>query len=392
MSSILDALNKLEDEREREAFNARAALDAELAARDLMGEGDGPRYTVSLGPIALAAAGIALVMVVAATAALVTWMVRAEPVDVAAVSPPVEVARTAAPATTPSAPPPHDASALGVSNDDAVEDAAAEVSEPASQVADAAPDRDAAAPSEPMNESANGWAQALALSAGVSADALDDVPAETTAPVSNQSAPVRDVPAVERKPVSVRPPAADSALTATTMTTNGAAEAPTVAAPEETASTPELLRADAGPVVVSPSEEVTAPAPAREPAAPTVTSELAFPASPPPGPDEYVSLNAFEVAAKADDAVQAEQDWPADMRELPALSPAVKAKIGLEDFVVNMPMPATNARPVASAIINRMKVYKNERVLNTRVRLVDVATHGVAIEVIDTGDRYYVRH
>ena len=386
MSSILDALNKLEDEREREVLNARAALDAELAARDLMGEGDGPRYTVSLGPIALAAAGIALVLVVGATAALVSWLVRAEPANVAGVAPAAEVAPAV---ELPSPPPTESASVAGVMNDgdvaDEVVDAVPAPSEP--EPAEPEPATNGAAPSAPLEVSASGWAQALALNAGVSPDTFTDGSADDTSPGNKQPAPVRDVPAAKPESVVTRQPAdpepAGPITTSTDMKDAGAA-----ADLQESRSSSDLLQADAGPVVVSPPEEETAPAP--EPSATPVSSETAI-TTPPPAPEVELQPD-FEVAAKPAESTPVEKNWPEDIRELPALSPAAKAKLGLEDFVVNMPMPATNARPVASAIINRMKVYKNERVLNTRVRLIDVSTHGVAIEVIDTGERYYVRH
>ena len=390
MSSILDALNKLEDERERDAANARAALDAELAARDLMGEGEGSRYSVSLGPIALAGAGIALVLVVAATAGLVGWLMRAEPAVTAAVPASGEVSQSFDTAIEPSTPP-QTAAAVGTRADKptgtVVEDETATL-----ETAGEEPPNDESLTQPSSDISANGWAQALALSAGVPADEFAANVADASSSVTHSAATVQDEPSPSPEPAhAARAP----------QVTHGdivaADNEPSKNSVDDVAPTPDQLLAVNGPVVVGPPEEestqtATEEAPSMVEAPPLAEVEPELPALPTSPPEDSLQLNAFDVAAASVDPAPAQVDWPEDMRELPALSPAAKAKLSLDDFVVNMPMPATNARPVASAIINRMKVYKNERVLNTRVRLVDVSTHGVAIEVIDTGERYYVRH
>lgn len=82
---------------------------------------------------------------------------------------------------------------------------------------------------------------------------------------------------------------------------------------------------------------------------------------------------------------------PANIYALPPLRETEKSRLGLRDLQVNMCRPATKSRPQASAIINLQTVYIGETVPGSDAILVGVETRGIAIEVPDTGARYHVR-
>lgn len=79
-----------------------------------------------------------------------------------------------------------------------------------------------------------------------------------------------------------------------------------------------------------------------------------------------------------------------DMTRLPVLRTSDRARLGLEDMKLNVLREAGPKNPHGLAIINLVKVYVGEMIPGTSVRLLDVKTHGIAIEVVGTGERYYV--
>lgn len=82
---------------------------------------------------------------------------------------------------------------------------------------------------------------------------------------------------------------------------------------------------------------------------------------------------------------------PASIRELPALGFSIRSRYGLEDLKVQMVSPAGETRPHGSAVISRMKVYEGERIQGMPARLVRVESYGIAIEITTTGDLYFVK-
>ncbi len=81
---------------------------------------------------------------------------------------------------------------------------------------------------------------------------------------------------------------------------------------------------------------------------------------------------------------------PVDMTRLPVLRTSDRSRLGLEDMKLNVLREAGPNNPHGLAIINLTKVYVGEMIPGTSVRLLDVKTHGIAIEVVGTGERYYV--
>ncbi len=81
---------------------------------------------------------------------------------------------------------------------------------------------------------------------------------------------------------------------------------------------------------------------------------------------------------------------PVDMTRLPVLRTSDRARLGLADMKLNVLREASPNNPHGLAIINLTKIYVGEMIPGTSVRLLDVKTHGIAIEVVGTGERYYV--
>ena len=81
-----------------------------------------------------------------------------------------------------------------------------------------------------------------------------------------------------------------------------------------------------------------------------------------------------------------------DIRSLPLLRGSERARFGLEQLRLNVLRAASEDRPNGLAIINLNKVYVGEVIPDTRARLIAVESHGIGIEMIDTGERYYVQH
>ena len=75
--------------------------------------------------------------------------------------------------------------------------------------------------------------------------------------------------------------------------------------------------------------------------------------------------------------------------QLPPLRDTEKRRFGLEDMRINMLREPSPDRPYAHAIINMNKVYVGERIAGSEVKLIAVARHGIAVETIPGGDRYY---
>ena len=81
---------------------------------------------------------------------------------------------------------------------------------------------------------------------------------------------------------------------------------------------------------------------------------------------------------------------PDSIRELPILSPGIKMRYGLEKLRVNMVKPVGPSNPYGQAVINMIPTYEGDPILNTTAKLIKVESHGVAIEIASTGARYYV--
>lgn len=135
------------------------------------------------------------------------------------------------------------------------------------------------------------------------------------------------------------------------------------------------------PMPVEPVEEMRSPepVPVREPEA--VVSRPAI-AEPEPIVETPV------VVARRDPVVEPKPVPITDMRKLPPLTIAVTQRYGADPILINMISPASANRPHAYAIINRIKVTVGDPIGNSRLRLVQVENHGIAVEA--GGERFYV--
>lgn len=81
---------------------------------------------------------------------------------------------------------------------------------------------------------------------------------------------------------------------------------------------------------------------------------------------------------------------PVNIQTLPVMKTSDKIRLGLDRLQLNVLREASAKNPYALAIINLNKVYVGEIIPGTSVRLIDVKTHGIAVEVLGTGERYYL--
>ncbi len=132
---------------------------------------------------------------------------------------------------------------------------------------------------------------------------------------------------------------------------------------------------------------VDSPAPMPAPADATEPREVEI-----PGP-RFVTNKEPATSGNADAAVHdfAEQELDVDPRTLPRLRESHCERMGIRELQINMLQPKSKTRPYPSAIINLNKVYVGERIPRTSARLIAVdGLDGIAIEIENTKKRYYV--
>jgi len=140
-------------------------------------------------------------------------------------------------------------------------------------------------------------------------------------------------------------------------------------------------------------EEAPAPVPERSPAPPRaprtkevttvipITAEVRY--------EPYIPKPA--APAKADtEATPRAKPLPADIRQLPMLSRTEREQYRLENIALNMLNEANALRPTGNAIINLEKVFVGETLPGSNAKLVEVQSHGIAIEIMSTHQRYYI--
>lgn len=133
------------------------------------------------------------------------------------------------------------------------------------------------------------------------------------------------------------------------------------------------------PAPVSP-DKPSLPAPPKPAApAPVVVAEATLPSSPPP------------VAADTNIPLVKDME-PVDVDGLTPLRTTERIRYGLENMKINMLREPNVSRPNGLAVINLVKFYVGEVITGTRARLIGVEGHGIAIEMIDSGERYFVAY
>ncbi len=345
MSSILDALNKAEEERAAQEYALSRGFD-DLADVDVEDEltgrtpANGARGRgVPLTPLrVLMLAGMFLVVVAAASggAAWVVFHLRGERGPVFSGEPSGVPQGTVA-AAIPTLP------------------------EPAPRVnaqpvpAELNPMPAAPAPETPRSSSA--------------ATPLPDAPpGDATVQETSAPAPVTDVEdAGESEPEN----------------TGVVTPAPDVAPVARPAEPPVAERRVQVAAVETPRPAV---APVAAPTAPAYPeTERVTPRAPAETAADLKPVSAPQDAPRATNRVEAGE---VDVLSLPELTDSDRRRLGLPEITVNVVGRPSKYRPQPSAMINFSRVVLNELIPGTRAQLIGVSVHGVGIQV--GGERYFV--
>lgn len=102
-----------------------------------------------------------------------------------------------------------------------------------------------------------------------------------------------------------------------------------------------------------------------------------------------VRYERYDPAAPSEEASDS-TPIPEDIRKLPMLSRVEKSQYGLDNLSLNMLNEANAQRPTGNAIINLEKVFVGETIPGSNARLIGVENHGIAVEIMSTGQRYYL--
>lgn len=170
---------------------------------------------------------------------------------------------------------------------------------------------------------------------------------------------------------------------------------PTQAAPPERPASPQPSTPVAAATTQAPAAPVAAPAAPPTQAIPVVPNAAPTPILPTPDVAPLASPSAAPLAPPALPEPIAKQPGdlePVDVNKLPLLRSSERARYGLENLRLNVLREAGPNRPNGLAIINLNKVYIGEVIPGTHARLIDVTRRGIAIEIVDTKERYYVPH
>ena len=167
---------------------------------------------------------------------------------------------------------------------------------------------------------------------------------------------------------------------------------------EAKASEPEPV----APTAVSPAREPAVdtmkvakaePPPAEEPTTPLPTAEAIARARAPvtnvkPPVKEPMRTSPTSLAPGR--AAEKRAPLLEDINALPRLGQTERERLGLSDMRLNVLREASPSQPEGLAIINLKKVYVGEMIPGTNARLIAVQTRAIAIEIEGTGERFKV--
>jgi hypothetical protein len=346
MSSILDALKKLEADRsqpeaspEHDADSAEAfdVADAEAA---LFGKRTGKGIPK---PLLLVGGGVLVFGTVITLSVLLSLVIvgrmqsgngtQAATVQSASLAPDALGA-------------PAESSPRAVAPDDPVSEPATATEPPLAEVAPAVAD------AEPIATPAPAQAHPEPQPAAVEAE----LPPQPTPPVQKPiviAKAAAPVPAAREEPVDSAPAAVPAPIPMPPPVAREAAPAPQAVSPPETA-----------------------------PPVSTALDDLELPASP------LATPSSTELAANRIEDVT---PMPKNAEELPVLRGSDRIRHDLENFRINVVRASQPNNPYAHAVINLHKVFIGERIPATSATLVAVTQTGVGIEIIGTGERFFVR-
>jgi hypothetical protein len=132
-----------------------------------------------------------------------------------------------------------------------------------------------------------------------------------------------------------------------------------------------------------PAAEATPPAPKPER---VVVAEVSAPAPPPPAAPAPAPV-AVDTSPPLVKDIE-----PVDIDTLTPLRNADRIRHNLEGMSINMLKEPSDTRPNGLAVINLVKFYIGEVITGTRARLIGVEGHGIGIEMIDSGERFFVAY
>lgn len=384
MSSILDALRKLEAEKAEANPSPAGIVDEVAAADELLGRGARRKGVASrLGTNTLIAGGALLIVALLAIAIVYpTVMMRDSAKPVTAIAQAVSE-----PATSP-APTANTSQQSPVTQLETLP--AATPVPPAIPVAP--PQADApVAPAVPLPVPTvqNHPVQ----------------PAPTAAPqpaLPSQSQSAGDASA--ETPSAAKPPPEPSAQKAAphepdvippaepVVTKPEPAPEKTVAPTPPPGKTPEAPGVDK--VVDSKEKEIAAPERTKEPEPRESDATILAKADPPPAPKEDSPAPVTKRPSTRSESTitpRERKTEPVSVFSLPVLRDSDKERYGLKDVRINMLLPATKTRPLASAIINLQTVYVGETIPGSQAVLIGVEARGLAIEIEGNGQQYHIR-
>lgn len=366
MSSILDALNKAEEDRtaaEEAMVRGFKDLDIEGELTGRSPSNDGPRQDFALTPLKVLGLGIGLIAVIALVSGAAAMAV------------------------------------LYLGNDTGRLPVSAR---PAGQEPHVA----AAAPSEPLPETRTMVRPALPAVSPESAEAEppETAPAPDAPDVTAEAAPPANDEPVAEEPSDAASNSGDVAgLSSKEEEVTQAAAPPwepdNSNIPERESSAPEtavsesapsvfMPPSDPEPAVPTPPVQVASAAPPELPQpAPSETSRSSAPAYPEiTPPPEGVPPKPARTAVTA--IPKAVSPGEVDILSLPELTDSARRRLQLPEITVNVVGRPSKYRPQPSAMINFNRVVLNEFIPGTDAKLIGVSVHGIGIQVGQ--ERYFV--
>ncbi|MDX9972004.1 MAG: hypothetical protein RBU21_03330 [FCB group bacterium] len=358
MSSILDALRKVEREKAEVTQAVDADFDEAAAERDLIGGTDGRGHMVlHLPPWVLMAFGGAFVLTVVVTAG-VAWLYLRGP----EATPPVAMVATApapvaVPAPKPEPPKPAVAATVPVVKEPEQEIVVAKAPTPKPVV-------ELVTPEPPKPEPMRMEEQVPEPAPPVAEETPVPEPQKGTKTIA-KAVEEREAaqPQEEEKPAEEVKPKPEEPE----------ADKPAEAKVEE--PRPEEPKAEPAPepVQVAKAEEMPAPLPEMKEPPVVLQPTIGEPLKSAPRPAEPI-----------ESAVPAETEKAGEGAVLP---PSEEDRRLIK---LNMPRPANKRNPYASAIINLQPVFLNEMIPGTTAKLISVEEKGVIILKQDTGTRHFI--
>ncbi len=381
MSSILDALRKLEAEKAEASRAENAPFEPESAKYELVGKsGRRGRMPFRASPVFVISGAIILAsIVIGVSIGLTLMLTRSQGVPLE------QVARAAAPnlqTETPAKPagPPR------------AESAHTAVKVPPRQV-----------PAEPVIQEPkakpNPAPKPVAKAALAPEPAPEPVAKAAPAPEPAPEPVAKAAPAPEPapEPVAKAAPAPEPAPEPVAKAEPAPEPEPAPVAKAEPAPEPVPEPAKAVPApepaakVAAQTEKAVSPAEVKKEELPALARPLQQVAKLEPPVTPTPSERAVSRPEKKEADVPKKQSRPLDLMSLPVLRASDKAQYGLEGVRVNMVRPASKTRTYASAIINLEPVQVGEKIPGSDAILIGVESRSIGIEIEGTGERFQIR-